>query len=53
MASIKLSKISTQAPKDLDKNVIKLKTQEIIKEIQDLQDVLIASQKISLLIILQ
>ncbi|MEN9448985.1 MAG: hypothetical protein RJA25_2275 [Bacteroidota bacterium] len=53
MASIKLSKISTQAPKDLDKNVIKLKTQEIIKEIQDLQDVLIASQKKSLLIILQ
>lgn len=53
MSAIKLTKISTQAPKELDKTVIKEKTQQIIAEIIELQDILIASQNKSLLIILQ
>lgn len=51
--SIKLSKIATVASKSLDKETIKLKTKELILEINELQDVLIASKKKSILVILQ
>lgn len=51
--TIKLSKISTTAPKSLDKEATKAKTIEIIEEIKELQNVLMASSKRSLLVILQ
>ncbi|MCC6516265.1 MAG: polyphosphate kinase [Chitinophagales bacterium] len=53
MEEIKLSKIATVAPKSLDKELTKVKTKELILQIAELQDVLIASQKRSLLVILQ
>lgn len=53
MAEIKLSKIATIAPKSLDKELTKTKTKELVLEISELQDVLIASKKRSLLVILQ
>ncbi|HOU46545.1 MAG TPA: polyphosphate kinase [Chitinophagales bacterium] len=53
MGEIKISKISTKAPKDIDKEATKAKTATIIDEIKELQDVLMASEKKSLLVILQ
>lgn len=53
MAEIKLSKISTRAPKGIDKDATKAKTKMLIDEIKVLQDILIASQKRSILVILQ
>lgn len=53
MQAIKLSKIATTAAANLDKDLIKTKTDEIIQEIVQLQDVLIASKKRGLLVILQ
>lgn len=53
MGDIKLSKISTKAPKDIDKEATKAKTATIIEEIKELQDVLMASAQKSLLVILQ
>ena len=53
MQNIKLSKIETIAPKSMDKELTKLKTKETILKITKLQDVLIASQKRSVLVILQ
>lgn len=53
MAEIKLSKIATVASKSLDKETTKTKTKELVLEINELQDVLIASKKRSLLVILQ
>lgn len=51
--SIQLADISTVAPKKLEKNEIKKETKKILEEIADLQDMLIASKKRSLLVVLQ
>lgn len=48
-----LKDISTRAPKDLDKQETKSKTEKIIAELDDLQNLLYAESKHSLLIILQ
>src|SRR5687767_917136 len=48
-----LKDISTRAPKDLDKQETKAKTEKIIAELDDLQNLLYAESKHSLLIILQ
>jgi PPK2 family polyphosphate:nucleotide phosphotransferase len=53
MAAIKLNKIDTRPPKGWDKDTTKIKTQKLIDEIAELQDVLIASQKKAILVILQ
>jgi PPK2 family polyphosphate:nucleotide phosphotransferase len=53
MEKIKLSKISTRAPKDLEKDKTKEKTGDILKELNDLQNLLYAESKHSILIILQ
>lgn len=50
---IKLSKISTKAPEDLKKKKIEAATEEIAKKIGDLQHILYAEKKHSLLVILQ
>jgi PPK2 family polyphosphate:nucleotide phosphotransferase len=48
-----LKDISTRAPKDLEKQETKLKTAAIVAELDDLQNLLYAESKHSLLIILQ
>lgn len=53
MSGITLSKISTKAPKDWDKTKIKRKTTSLIKKLDDLQYLLYAENKHSLLVILQ
>lgn len=53
MSQIKLSAIDTRAPKDLDKKTIKEKTASLIKELNDLQNLLYAEGKHSLLVVLQ
>lgn len=53
MSAIKLSKLSTKAPKGVDKDATKAKTKLLIDEIKVLQDILIASNNRSLLVILQ
>lgn len=53
MAKVKISSISTVAPKGLDKEKTKAKTAKIIEELDELQNLLIASQKHSLLVIIQ
>lgn len=53
MADIKLSKIPTDAPKGLDKEATKIKTTQLIEEIKELQNVLMASAKKSLLVVIQ
>jgi PPK2 family polyphosphate:nucleotide phosphotransferase len=53
MAEIKLSQISTRADKDLDKKKIKEKTAKLFEELNDLQNLLYAENKHSLLVILQ
>jgi PPK2 family polyphosphate:nucleotide phosphotransferase len=53
MGKIKLSEISTRAPKDLDKEKTKKKTQDILDELDDLQNLLYAEGKHSLLIVIQ
>ena len=53
MAEIKLSKIPTVAPKNIDKEATKTKTIALIEEIKELQNVLMASAKKSLLVIIQ
>ncbi len=50
---IKLSELPTKAPKELEKDLIKSKTVEILNDIKKLQDILIASKKNALLVILQ
>lgn len=51
--TIKLNKISTRAPKGVDKDATKAKTKILIDEICQLQDILIASQKRALIVVLQ
>ena len=53
MANIRLKEISTKAPTDLDKSAIKEKTEAILEELDDLQNLLYAERKHSLLVILQ
>lgn len=53
MSKIKLSEISTRAPKDFDKGDTKEKLQEIIEELDDLQNLLYAEGKHSILIVVQ
>jgi PPK2 family polyphosphate:nucleotide phosphotransferase len=53
MAKIKLDKIDTRAPKDLDKKEIKIKTAEIVEELNELQNLLYAEGKHAILIVLQ
>jgi PPK2 family polyphosphate:nucleotide phosphotransferase len=53
MDKIKLSKISTRAPKDLEKEKTKSITAGILSELSDLQNMLYAESKHSILVILQ
>jgi len=53
MDKIKLSKISTRAPKEFEKEKTKEKTGAILKELNDLQNLLYAESKHSILVILQ
>lgn len=53
MAKIKLDEISTRAPKDKDKEGTKKLTRELIGELDDLQNLLYAESKHSVLVILQ
>lgn len=53
MATTKLSTISTRAPKDLDKKEIKEKTEKILTELDELQNLLFAEAKHSVLIVIQ
>src|SRR5687768_5007298 len=48
-----LKDTSTRAPKDMNKQEVKAKTAEIIAELDDLQNLLYAESKHSLLIVLQ
>jgi PPK2 family polyphosphate:nucleotide phosphotransferase len=53
MSKIKLREISTCAPKDLDKAAIKGKTEKIITELDELQNLLFAEGKHSVLVVIQ
>ncbi|HVI46258.1 MAG TPA: PPK2 family polyphosphate kinase [Chitinophaga sp.] len=53
MSKIKLSTISTTAPKKLDKEKIKAETQSILQELDELQNVLYAQHKYSVLMVIQ
>jgi len=53
MDKIKLDKISTRAPKDLEKDKTKEKTTAILKSLNELQNLLYAESKHAILVILQ
>ncbi len=53
MSKIKLQDISTRAPKDFDKQETKAKTQKILEELNDLQNLLFAENKHSILLVIQ
>ena len=53
MSHIKLSKISTKAPKSFDKEKTKAKTAKILDELDDLQNLLFAENKHSVLVVIQ
>ena len=53
MSNIKLNEINTRAPKDLDKKEIKEKTLSILEELDELQNLLYAESKHSILIVIQ
>lgn len=53
MAKIKLSDIDTRAPKDLDKKETKEKTDKLLDELDELQNLLYAEGKHSVLVVLQ
>lgn len=53
MPRIQLSKISTRAPKSFDKEITKAKTAKLIEELDELQNLLFAENKHSVLIIIQ
>lgn len=53
MSKIKLSEISTRAPKGLDKAATKQKMETIIKELDELQNLLFAEAKHSVLVVIQ
>lgn len=53
MANIKLKDLSTRAPKDWDKEETKAKTERIIESLNELQNLLYAESKHSVLVVLQ
>ncbi len=53
MSSIKLSEISTRAPKELDKKETKEKTDLLVKELDELQNLLFAEGKHAVLVVIQ
>lgn len=53
MPEYNLNKISTRAPKDLDKDEVKEEIEDIVTELNDLQNLLYAEGKNSLLVVLQ
>ncbi len=53
MPPINLSDISTRAPHDLQKDKTKIKTEELLKDLNDLQNLLYAESKHSVLIVIQ
>ena len=53
MGKIKLSEISTRAPKEMDKDKTKNKTQEVINDLDELQNLLYAENRHSLLVVIQ
>jgi PPK2 family polyphosphate:nucleotide phosphotransferase len=53
MARIRLEDIDTRAPKDLEKQDTKKKTEDLLKELDDLQNLLYAESKHSILVVLQ
>ena len=53
MSLIKLSDISTRAPKDLDKTDIKKKTEKMVVELDELQNLLFAEGKHAVLVVIQ
>jgi len=53
MSKIKLSDISTDAPQGMEKESVKLMTKEIVKELDELQNLLYAEHKHSILLVLQ
>ncbi len=53
MSSIKLNKISTRAPEGFDKKEIKEKTTTILEELDELQNLLFAEGKHSVLVVIQ
>ena len=53
MPAIHLNKISTRAPKGLDKEKTKAKTSKILAELDDLQNLLYAESKHAVLIVIQ
>ncbi|MEO6637538.1 MAG: PPK2 family polyphosphate kinase [Ginsengibacter sp.] len=53
MDQIRLQEISTRAPKDFEKHDTKAKTGKILEELNDLQNLLFAENKHSILIIIQ
>jgi PPK2 family polyphosphate:nucleotide phosphotransferase len=53
MPTVRLSKISTKAPKQFNKEKIKIKTALMLKQLNELQNLLYAESKYSLLIVIQ
>lgn len=53
MSNIKLSEISTRAPKEFDKAKTKAETEDILKEVEELQNLLYASSSHALLVVIQ
>lgn len=53
MSIIKISEISTRAPKEMDKAVTKEKTAKLVEELDDLQNLLFAEGKHSVLVVIQ
>lgn len=53
MSIIKLSKISTRAPKNLNKEKTKAKTQQLLAELDELQNLMYAEAKHSVLVVIQ
>ncbi len=53
MAQTNLKEISTRAPKEFDKQETKSKTEKILEELNDLQNLLFAENKNSILVVIQ
>jgi PPK2 family polyphosphate:nucleotide phosphotransferase len=53
MSHNKLSSLDTRAPKDLDKKAIKEETDKILEELDELQNLLFAESKHSIMIVIQ
>jgi len=53
MAAINLAKISTRAPKGLNKEKIRAKTAQLLEELDELQNLLFAESKHSVLVVIQ